>query len=192
MALPTVRRIRKVGIKLSLALCIPYLIFAVFGYLSLGSSMRDKDFALFPSKPPLSYDPEDILMKIFKCALILSLCSTIIVNSIPLKTILIDHFKLRDTNCNHVLLAALICVVTATLSYGYPEITNWMTLLGALGANSLTVLLPSLCFYKAVKGKPEYKTILGLVIVWATVTTLASFACIGAIMCDLYGYHPDW
>ena len=192
MAKPTVRRIRKVGIKVSLALCIPFYIFTVFAYLSLGKSMQSKDFDIFPSKKPPQSDPKDLFMKILKGTLIISLMASYIVNSIPLKAQIMAHFSMKDNDSTHVKLAAFISLITGTLAYGYPEITNWMSLLGALGANSLAVLLPSLCFYKAVRSKPEYALSLKLVIVWATVTTAASLACILATISDMVGYHPDW
>ena len=192
MAKPTVRRITKLGIKVSLALCIPFYIFTVFAYLSLGKSMQSKDFDIFPSKKPPQSDPNDFFMKILKGTLIISLMASYIVNSIPLKAQIMAHFSMKDNDSTHVKLAALISLVTGTLAYVYPEITNWMSLLGALGANSLAVLLPSLCFYKAVRSKPEYALSLKLVIVWATLTTTASLACILATISDMVGYHPDW
>jgi len=192
MAMPTVRRIKKVGLKVSLVLLVPFYIFTIFAYLSLGHTMQDKSFDIFPSKRPLSTDPDDVYMTILKCVMMVSLLASYIVNSIPLKLQMMDHFKLKETDFNHVMLAAIISVGTGFLSFIYPEITNWMSLLGALGANSLAVLLPSLCFYRAVSGKKEYEFTLKMVVVWAGVTTFMSMLCILATCSDMAGYHPDW
>ena len=192
MAMPTVRRIKKVGLQVNLILLALFYLFTIFAYLSLGAEMQDRSFDIFPSKRPLSSDPSDIYMTILKCVMMFSLLSSYMVNSIPLKLQIMHHFNLPETELNHIILAAVISLGSVLLAYIYPEITNWFSLLGAVGANSLAVLLPSLCFCKAVEGKSEYKFWTRSVILWATVSTLLSIICLIATCANMLGYHPDW
>ena len=190
--MPTTRRIRKLGYLVSISLFLLYTSFTSAAYYSLGTSMQSDEFDIFPNKKPLSTDPNNIYMLILKGTLIVSLLASYIVNAIPLKTQILVHFGMKDSGKNHYFMAIVISFLTGFLAVAYPEVQEWMSMMGALGANSLAVLIPTVCFYYAVKDRPEFSTYLRLAVFWASVTTSVCFICIGMLVMDFAGYHPSW
>jgi len=192
VSMPTVRRIRKIGYRVSFLLLAFYSLFTIAAYISLGTLMQDKNFDIFPNKQPLSTDPHDIYMKVLKCVFMVCLLSTYIVNSIPLKTQIMAETGIKDSTTTNIILAASITIVTGFLSYIYPSITSWFGILGSVGATSMIVVLPTLCYVKGFSGKPLYKTSVFLVKIWAVLTSTLSFGCLIATILDMQGIHPDW
>lgn len=191
MKLPTVRRIRKIGVRISAVLFILYFIYTLAAYVSLGTTMQ-KNFDIFPSRKPVSSDPYDILMKFLKLVMLVSLIPSSIVNSIPLRRQLVNEIGLPKTPFSDLLASIMIITAIGLLSYFYRQITNWMSLLGAIGSNSLAVLLPTLCYFQAYRDKEDYRTSLVLVITWCVFTTTMSVLCIMATFLDMQGYRFDW
>ena len=190
--LPTVRRTRKIGIRVSLLLLCFYSLFTIAAYVSLGASMQDKDFHIFPDKQPLSTDPNDVYMKVLKAVFMICLLSTYLVNSIPLKTQLMAELRITASTKSNVLVSAGICLLTGFLSYVYPDITNWFSILGSVGATSMISVLPTLCYYKGFKGKPGYGTKVCLALAWMIFTATLSLLCLVATILDMQKIHPDW
>jgi amino acid permease len=190
--MPTTRRIRKLGYLVSFSLFLLYISFTSAAYYSLGTSMQSEEFDIFPNKKPLSNDPNNTYMLILKATLIVSLLASYTVNAIPLKTQILAHFQMKDSGKNHFFMAIVISFLTGILAYAYPEVQEWMSMMGALGANSLAVMIPTVCFYYAVKDKPEFSTYLKLAGLWASVTTFICMICIGMLLLDFTGYHPTW
>lgn len=190
--LPTVRRMKKIGIRVSLFLWTFYMLFTIAAYISLGNSMQDSKFDLFPNKHPLSSDPQDILMKILKIGFIVCLISTYLVNAIPLKAQIIHEFEWEDETKNHIFVSFGISLLIGLLSYFYPNVTNWLGILGSLGSTSMIVLLPTLCYCKGYADVPKHQFKIKLVKIWCGVTTFMSFLCLVATIANMQGYTPTW
>lgn len=192
LELPTVRRIRKIGRRVSLLLLAFYTLFTIAAYISLGSSMQASSFDIFPNKKPLPTDPHDIYMKILKIVFMVCLLSTYVANSIPLKTQLRAELGIAETRVSTVILSLLIVSLTGFLSYVYPDISNWFSILGSLGATSMITVLPSMMYWRAFRDDPRYKTSLKLVALWAVFTSTLSLSCLTCTILDMQGIHPDW
>jgi amino acid permease len=192
LELPTVRRIRKIGRRVSLLLLAFYALFTLAAYISLGSSMQASSFDIFPNKKPLPTDPHDIYMKILKIVFMICLLSTYVANSIPLKTQLRAELGVSETRASTVLLSLLIVTVTGFFSYVYPDISNWFSIMGSLGATSMIAVLPSLMYWSAFRQDPSYLTSIRLVTVWAVFTSTLSFSCLICTILDMQGIHPNW
>ena len=82
------------GLYVSILLLVFYSIFTAAAYISLGSSMQDKDFDIFPNKRPLPSDKKDIYMKVLKAIFILCLLSVYVLMAIQLKVQIIIESKL--------------------------------------------------------------------------------------------------
>lgn len=190
--LPTVRRTRKIGIRVSLLLLCFYSLFTAAAYVSLGASMQDKDFHIFPDKQPLSSDPNDVYMKVLKAVFMVCLLSTYLVNSIPLKTQIMAELRVLPSPKSNLVVSAGICLLTGFLSWVYPDITNWFSILGSVGATSMISVLPTLCYYKGFRDNPAYRTKVCLALAWMLLTATLSFLCLVATILDMQKIHPDW
>jgi len=189
---PTVRRLRKIGIRVSLMLLCFYSLFTIAAYVSLGASMQDKNFHIFPDKQPLSSDPNDVYMKVLKAVFMVCLLSTYLVNSIPLKTQIMAELRILPSTKSNIVVSSGICLLTGLLSWVYPDITNWFSILGSVGATSMISVLPTLCYYRGFKGKPGYSTKVYLALAWMILTATLSLLCLIATILDMQKIHPDW
>lgn len=189
---PTVRRIKKMGVRICLTLFVLYSSYTLAAYLSLGNTMQSKEFDIFPSRPPLPSSPNDVLMKVLKLVMIFSLIPSSIINTIPLRRQLISDLGLQKKPLTELLFAVLIVAVIGVFSYKYRQIINWVSLLGAIGANSLAVLLPTLCYYQAYKNDEKYKWSMRGIIAWASFTSFMSFGCVAATFCDMQEIEIHW
>lgn len=192
LELPTVRRIRKIGRRVSLLLLAFYALFTIAAYISLGSSMQASSFDIFPNKKPLPTDPHDIYMKILKIVFMVCLLSTYLANSIPLKTQLRAELGIKETTVSTIFLSLVIVSLTGFLSYVYPDISNWFSILGSIGATSMITVMPSMMYYRAFRDDPAYKRSIKLVALWAVVTSTLSMSCLVCTILDMQGIHPEW
>lgn len=190
--MPTIRRIQKIGLRTNLFLMVFYMAFTVAAYYSLGPTMQDKAFDIFPNKKPPSTDPHNVYMSILKVILLFTLITSFLVNSIPLKAQILAETNTLMTNKSNAMVALIICGIAGFLSYVYPKITSWFSILGALGSTSMIVLLPALCYYKGYKDDPDHKWAIRFTVVWGTVTSSLAFSCLIATMVDMAGLSPNW
>ena len=190
--LPTVRRLKKITTRANLMLLVGYLVFTVAAYISLGDQLQTDSYQIFPNKPHLDSDPNDIYMKVLRAIYSVCLLVAYIVNSIPLKAQLTAEFGMKNNTFTNVVLSAAIAFSSAFFAYVYPNVTSWLSILGALGATSMTVVLPTLCYYKAFRDKKEYKVSIGLAFVWAGLTSAMSACCLVTTVMSMQGIIPTW
>jgi amino acid permease len=189
---PTLRRMKKISLRVSLFQIIFYTGFTLAAYFSLGTRLEVPEIKTWVEKPTLSTDPNNLMMKVVMGVYVLVLITNYLVNSIPMKTQLLTDFKCQDTSKNHHILSALICFSSSLLAVFFPNVNNWINIVGSVSSTGIVVVLPAICYGKAFQNKNEFKTKIILVYIWAIFIVLISFLCFIATILDMAGVHPSW
>jgi len=190
--MPTVRRMKKVANRVSMFQMIFYLAFTLAVYFSLGRLIENKDYDVYPNKPPLQSDPNNILMKIVKAIYVFVLITNYLVSSIPLKTQFLSDFKIVASTKNNHIFSFLACFFSSFLAFIYPNVNNWISIVGSVSSTAIVIVLPALCYSKAFESNPKYRLKIIFVKIWAAIIVTVSFLCFIATILDMQGIHPDW
>ena len=189
---PTVRRMKKIALRVVIFQIIFYTAFTLAVYFSLGRLIESSEFDIYPNKPTLESDPSNILMKIVKGVYVFVLITNYLVNSIPMKTQILTDFKCEFTTKNNHLVAAFTPLLSSLLAFFYPSVNNWISIVGSVSSTAIVIVLPALCYCKAFEMKVEYKTKIYLIKIWAAIIVIISFLCFVATILDMNGIHPEW
>ncbi len=131
-------------------------------------------------------------MKVVKGIYVFVLITNFLVNSIPMKTQLLSDLKCEDSRKNHHLFSAVTCFLSSLLAYFFPNVNNWISIVGSVSSTAIVVVLPALCYGKAFESKREYRNKIALVYIWAGIIVVISLGCFIATILDMAGIHPSW
>jgi hypothetical protein len=165
----TSKNVLKMGASSILMMLVPFYIIGVLGYLSFGDAVKNID--LFPIRPALPGD-SDIYMKIAQCLVIVSVSLANITRVIALKLHVFDMAGKPITWKRNVLWTMATCYIPSLIAWVYPDVNDWVSLLGAFCMTTLMIAFPAamgILYYRKRKAWVAVCAVSAWLVLWVLV-----------------------
>jgi len=176
----TEKRIMILGSSCMVTVVIPYLLFGIVGYLSLGENVMN--FDLFPDRTPIP-NQTDNLMFIIKCLMTAVILIAYLMRFIALKVQLFSLAGRKITPGNNFVYTLILLFIPAAIGYIYPAVNDWIGLIGAFCMTTLGYTIPAMLAVKEMEmeaNKKKWKII--MVKIWGLSWTIVGYVATLAIV----------
>ena len=162
----TEKNIIRMGAMSIITMLIPFFAIGTLGYISLGDAAMNVD--IFPARPPIE-GSNDIAMTIGQCLVVFSVVLANMSRVIAMKCHVFDMMGKKITAKNNMLWTLCTMFIPSIIAFVYPQVNDWVSLLGAFCMATLLIGLPGIIGMSIFrqKGKTlQYVLILCWVIFW--------------------------
>lgn len=181
---PSMSRLLKMGLYTVATLYLPYACIGILGYMSLGEKAKMTD--LFPNRVPL-LDSYDILMKIGKVGLVITIYVAYLMRFIVIKTQVFSFFKMEMTTKKNVIFTLCFMFLPVVIGWSYPQVTDWFSIIGAFSMTALIITIPSTMMAKEYYLEKEFKK-LTLILCWGIPNTVLGLMATVSVFLKMIGY----
>jgi len=178
----TEKRIFIVGASTMFTMVIPFLLFGIVGYLSLGNIALSMD--LYPDRIPIP-GQSDYLMMTVKVLMTIVILVGYLMRFIALKLQLFSLVGKEITNRYNMLYTITLLFIPAAIGYVYPAVNDWIGLIGAFCMTTLGTTFPAMMTVKEMeneKGSSKKKLKIRMVKIWGFVFTTVGYVSAIAII----------
>jgi len=178
----TEKRIFIVGASTMFTMVIPFLLFGIVGYLSLGNIALSMD--LYPDRIPIA-GQSDYLMMTVKVLMTIVILVGYLMRFIALKLQLFSLVGKEITNRYNMLYTITLLFIPAAIGYVYPAVNDWIGLIGAFCMTTLGTTFPAMMTVKEMeneKGSSKKKLKIRMVKIWGFVFTTVGYVSAIAII----------
>jgi len=142
----TRKNYNKIGTIMAMICFSIFLTVGIVGYISMGDALIDLGIDIFPNRPGLG--DSDLAMTIGKVGVIFVLIISNICRVVAIKK---HFFYMIDREITHkanIFFTFTLMYLPSLIAFVYPQVNDWVSLLGAFCNSTLGVLFPALMGYK--------------------------------------------
>ena len=143
---PTASRLKRVSNATGSVLFGFYLVSASIAYFSVGQALVSDKVDLYPNRPTLA-GSSDVMMKVIKFGIIVSIFVCYLNNLIPLKDQMVSIFNMDYSRRTNWIMSVSFTFLPGILAWVYPEVNDWFSILGSFCGGFIIVFFPGMMYY---------------------------------------------